>query len=72
MTNRLKKYYKWVLGASLGAAAGFAYWYFIGCSSGSCPITSNPYNTMGYFALVGLLLVPNKKRDGSKKENHDE
>jgi hypothetical protein len=42
----------WIFG---GAAAGFAYYYFIGCVSGTCPITSNPYISTGYGAVVGLL-----------------
>jgi hypothetical protein len=39
----------------IGAGAGFAYYYFIGCISGSCPITSNPYISTGYGAGVGLI-----------------
>lgn len=39
----------------LGAVGGFAYYYFIGCASGACPITSNPYISTGYGALVGGL-----------------
>ncbi len=38
-----------------GAVAGFAYYYFIGCASGSCPITSNPYISTAYGALVGIV-----------------
>jgi len=40
-----------------GAAMGFAYYYFVGCASGTCPITSNPYVSTAYGALVGLLLA---------------
>ena len=36
---------------------GFAYYYFVGCASGTCPITSNPYVSTAYGALVGLLLA---------------
>ncbi len=41
----------------LGAAGGFAYYYFIGCTTGSCPITSNPWISTGYGALVGAILA---------------
>jgi hypothetical protein len=55
---------KIILGVTLGAVAGFAYYYFIGCNSGSCPISSNPYITVGYGALVGLILsIPSKKKN---------
>lgn len=39
----------------LGAVGGFAYYYFIGCASGTCPISSNPYISTVYGALVGGL-----------------
>lgn len=39
-----------------GAGLGYAYYYFIGCVSGTCPITSNPYISTAYGALVGLVL----------------
>ena len=39
----------------IGAGGGFAYYYFIGCSSGSCPITSNPYISTVYGAIIGVV-----------------
>jgi hypothetical protein len=38
-----------------GAAGGYAYYYFIGCTSGACPITSNPYISTTYGAVIGGL-----------------
>ena len=35
-----------VLGITLGALAGLGYYYLIGCGSGTCPITANPFTTM--------------------------
>ena len=51
-----------------GALAGFAYYYFIGCSTGTCPITSSPYISTAYGAVIGLLLSPNKKKTTPNKE----
>ena len=45
------------LGAAAGAALGFAYYTFIGCSTGGCPITSDPAVSMGYGALLGGLFA---------------
>ena len=42
----------WALG---GAAAGFAWYYYVGCASGTCPISSNPYVSTAYGAVVGVL-----------------
>jgi hypothetical protein len=44
-----------VVGIVLGAAAGFAFYKFIGCASGTCPITSNPYISTVYGAVMGAF-----------------
>ena len=57
---------KWSLGILMGATAGFLYWYYIGCASGSCAITSSPINSTLYGGLMGGLLLnsfENKKRN---------
>ena len=41
----------------LGAAIGFVYWYYVGCNSGACAITSSPVNTSIYGAVMSILLV---------------
>lgn len=38
-----------------GAAAGLAYQRLIGCRSGACAITSSPYISTLYGALMGYL-----------------
>jgi len=38
------------------ACGGFAYYHFIGCASGTCPITSNPYISTSYGGLFGLAI----------------
>jgi hypothetical protein len=43
------------IGIVLGAAAGFAYYKFVGCSTGACPITSNPFISTIYGAVMGAL-----------------
>lgn len=44
-----------ILGIILGAVAGFLYWKFVGCTSGSCAITSKPVNSTLYGAMMGGL-----------------
>ena len=63
-----KTYYRWLVGLAVGALAGFLYWRFIGCSSGTCAITSNPYNSMLWFGIMGLLLVPSPKKKSKPEE----
>ena len=56
-----------LIGLVLGAIAGYAYYYFIGCSSGTCAITSNPVNSTLYGSLFGVLLF--YKQSNDKKRN---
>lgn len=44
------------LGVVLGGGLGFAYYKFVGCSSGTCPLTSNPWISSIYGAVLGLLI----------------
>lgn len=44
---------KIVFGVVVGALVGFLYYRFIGCSSGTCKIASNPYLSTVYWALIG-------------------
>ncbi|MEN9447199.1 MAG: hypothetical protein RJA25_489 [Bacteroidota bacterium] len=53
----IKKYKLTIIGILLGAIGGFAYYYFIGCASGTCAITSKPLNSTAYGALLGGLLM---------------
>jgi hypothetical protein len=39
-----------------GAVAGFAYQRLIGCRTGTCLITSNPYVATIYGAIMGYLV----------------
>jgi len=38
-----------------GGLVGFAYHKLVGCRSGACPITANPYISTIYGALMGFL-----------------
>ena len=56
MKEKAKKWMRPALFTIGGAMAGLAYYYFIGCATGSCPITSNPVSSMVYMGLIGWLL----------------
>lgn len=67
----MNKYLRISLGTIAGAILGYGYYYFIGCSSGTCPITSNWHISTAYGAVVGLALsFPTKKK--LEKKNDDE
>lgn len=44
------------VGVVIGAIAGYLYYFYVGCSSGTCSITSKPLNSTLYGALMGGLL----------------
>ncbi|CEN53384.1 putative Thiosulfate sulfurtransferase [Capnocytophaga canimorsus] len=58
---------KWILlGIILGAIAGYLYYHYVGCLSGTCAITSKPINSTLYGVVLGGLLFSmfkNKKKD---------
>ena len=53
-----------------GAVLGYTYYHFIGCNSGSCAITSNPYISTAYGAFLGLIFaIPSKKKNEKPSNN---
>jgi hypothetical protein len=47
---------KLLLGAFIGGILGYLYYKKIGCPTGTCPITNNPYRSTIYGALMGIML----------------
>lgn len=46
-----------VFGAVVGGIAGFLFYRFVGCRTGSCMIASNPYLSTVYWAFLGALFA---------------
>jgi hypothetical protein len=42
--------------ALLFGGAGAAYAYFVGCHTGTCPLTSNVWAASVYFGVVGAVV----------------
>ena len=72
MNEFIKKRWIQIAGILVGAVGGYLYYHFVGCASGTCPITSNPYVSIAYGALLGYLLSDifkrKEKKDGENKE----
>lgn len=49
-----------VIGAVIGAAIGFAMYKFVGCRTGACPLTGNPYVAMTIWGIAGALMGAGK------------
>ncbi|HEY3389532.1 MAG TPA: DUF6132 family protein [Prolixibacteraceae bacterium] len=72
MKEFLTKYRFKILFVTLGAIAGLLYWHFIGCTTGTCPITSHWYTSSAYGMLFGWLigdLFKNNKKNEISDEN---
>lgn len=68
----LIQYKKNIILAAIGAMLGFAYWYFVGCESGTCAITSVWWRITLYGALMGWLisdLIFNKNKLEKNEKN---
>ena len=51
------RFLKPFLSVTIGGLAGYLYYHFVGCSSGQCGITSNPYMSTIWGSLLGLFVV---------------
>jgi hypothetical protein len=67
---------KWIInnkiiltGTILGAFAGYFYYRLIGCSNGTCLISSKPVNSTIYFAVMGAILFSLFKRETGSERN---
>jgi C4-dicarboxylate transporter len=54
------------LGIAIGALAGYAYYFYVGCASGTCSITSKPLNSTLYGAVMGGLVFNMFLKDAKK------
>ena len=52
----MKRNILYIIGAVTGGLAGFFYWKYVGCATGTCKITSSPINSTIYFSMMGSLL----------------
>ncbi len=56
-----------LIGAATGAVLGFGWYKLAGCSTGTCPLTSNPVVSTLYGMTLGALIagsfnrIPNTK-----------
>lgn len=61
---------RFVLGLLGGAALGYAYYHFIGCRGGSCPMWADPVrSTLVGMTFGGLLLFDTRSKS---KENPEQ
>lgn len=53
----------------VGATGGYLYYRFVGCISGTCAITSNPFTSTLYGALFGFIVAASLPLASAPKES---
>ena len=48
---------KLIIGVVIGGGLGFAFYKFVGCSTDTCPLTSNPIISTIYGVVLGALMA---------------
>ncbi len=56
IVHKIKELLSAIIGMVIGAVGGFIYYKTVGCSTGSCPITSNPWLSILWGTIIGYLL----------------
>lgn len=58
-----------IIGLVAGAVGGYLYYLKVGCVTGTCPITSNPWLSILWGGVLGFLLFDmfNKRKKGLKE-----
>jgi uncharacterized membrane protein YedE/YeeE len=51
-----------LIGVIVGAGLGFGWYKAVGCSTGACPLTSNPYLSTLWGMIVGALAAGSFRR----------
>ena len=68
MKNWIVRNKLYFIGILVGAAAGFLYWKYVGCLTGTCAITSSPVNSTIYFAFFGAVFFGAFKKNTKETE----
>lgn len=69
MMSLLMKYKFGLVGIFVGGMLGYAYYHFIGCTTGSCAITSKPLNSTAYGMAMGYLMFSVFEKPKTKEQN---
>lgn len=67
IVNILKRNWTYLAGAFVGGIGGYLYWSYIGCTSGTCPITASPTMSVIWGIAMGSLLFSFFKKEKDRE-----
>ncbi len=60
-----------LIGIILGGIAGYVYYIEVACKSGSCPLTSNPWISTIWAAVIGYLIADMFNKHDNEKPKRE-
>lgn len=66
MLKMVQRYRFSIVGIIAGGILGYAYYSLVGCNSGTCAITSKPFNSTAYGMVMGYLMFSVFEKSKSK------
>ncbi|HNZ42503.1 MAG TPA: DUF6132 family protein [Bacteroidales bacterium] len=67
----MKEFRGSIIGVIVGGIGGYLYYRLVGCSTGACPITSNPWMSILWGIALGYLLGETFNKNKKKTQNHE-
>ncbi|MCX7880753.1 MAG: DUF6132 family protein [Ignavibacteria bacterium] len=68
----MKQLIRILLGVILGGGVGFAYYYFWGCNSEGCLLSSNPIVSILWGSIIGaIIFFPTKNGKPNNQSNNN-
>ena len=53
----MNQFMRIAIGALVGVVIGYAIYRIVGCRTGACPLTANPYVAMIVYGLFGAIVM---------------
>ncbi|MBN2348665.1 MAG: hypothetical protein JXJ22_07510 [Bacteroidales bacterium] len=69
MKKLFKQYWLYIVFIIIGGIGGYLYWYYIGCTSGTCPLTSKWYSSSVFGLVIGYIVGSSVHEKVNKKSN---
>lgn len=64
--NALRRHWTTALGALAGAVGGAVYAHYVGCATGTCPLTASAWRAALFFGVTGAIVaLPGRRSEAA-------